>query len=354
MPSTKLYFPSVGIQIFTYLFLFFGQTVIAYCLIRRFPYRVLRKTSWSRIIVACVFLDSWLFLFSSGLVTFGIGLETSLSACMTGIFLCIIFYASTKLLLYIFLIEKVHTVWSASTGTPRRKSAVYLAGIVSLVIYLAVAVLLVIGRISYLRLFDGVCIIGLKIFANIALLSYDIYMTLFFTALFVWPLMRTEFNSPHIRRVARRTLISSAVALVISTVNIAIATFMIDLPGWFCLLSYSVDITVNALAVFLVTTDQESSSQATALLPTAVPTISIVPVPPRFSRDSQIFRLSANVRNTKPHNDNDRNETDSNHHDNADHDMDMESSRADYSNKRAVEVLVSTVKETDRDSESEI
>jgi hypothetical protein len=38
-----------------------------------------------------------------GMVIFGAGLESSRAACSLGIYLCIIFYASSKALIYLFL-----------------------------------------------------------------------------------------------------------------------------------------------------------------------------------------------------------------------------------------------------------
>lgn len=38
-----------------------------------------------------------------GILTFGVGLETSLGTCMAGIYLCVFFYATSKLLVYCFL-----------------------------------------------------------------------------------------------------------------------------------------------------------------------------------------------------------------------------------------------------------
>jgi hypothetical protein len=54
-----------------------------------------------------IFADSWLFLFSAGLLISGIGLSLNEHACSAGIFLCIFLYAFSKLLIYWFLGEFV-------------------------------------------------------------------------------------------------------------------------------------------------------------------------------------------------------------------------------------------------------
>ncbi|KAK7436757.1 hypothetical protein VKT23_009813 [Stygiomarasmius scandens] len=202
-----------------------------------------------------------MYMITGGLLIFGIGLETSLSVCMTGVFLCIVFYASTKVLLYLFLIEKVHVVWSTSHNTPRLRSPIYLIGLGTILLYAAVGIVLIIGRVHYLHEGDGYCYIGLKFYASLTLLSYDIYITFFLTALFLWPLMKSKLTNPRIQRVASRTLVSAAVALTMSTINVAVLTAWHGHErGWMCLTCCTTDIIFNALALFWVTKDAQSSS----------------------------------------------------------------------------------------------
>jgi hypothetical protein len=42
-------------------------------------------------------------MFLGGVLIFGVGLETHEAGCSAGIYLCIVFYASSKLLIYAFL-----------------------------------------------------------------------------------------------------------------------------------------------------------------------------------------------------------------------------------------------------------
>jgi hypothetical protein len=63
----------------------------------------LSRLSWARIFLLLILVDSWLFLFTSGVVVFGAGLELHASVCSLGIYLCIVSYASSKMLIYCFL-----------------------------------------------------------------------------------------------------------------------------------------------------------------------------------------------------------------------------------------------------------
>ncbi|KAF5363225.1 hypothetical protein D9758_008385 [Tetrapyrgos nigripes] len=261
--DTGLSFPSQTIQALVCLVYFIGLSAISHCVSHRFPTGNWRHIPWIRWLNFCVFVDSWLFTFTSGLLIFGIGLETSLNVCRSGIFLCIIFYASTKALLYIFLIEKVHIVWSISANQSRLRSPVYLLGLMSILLYCVVTVLLVVGRITYISERDRYCYIGLKFYASVALLTYDLYITVFLTALFLWPLMSSKMiiNSP-LRQVARKTLVSASVALAMSTVNIAILTAWHGHErGYVCLVCCTTDIICNSLALFWVTKDAQVNSR---------------------------------------------------------------------------------------------
>lgn len=63
----------------------------------------LRRASWARLCVLIVFIDSYLFLFTTGVLILGIGMATSTAACSLGIYLCIVFYGTSKLFIYLFL-----------------------------------------------------------------------------------------------------------------------------------------------------------------------------------------------------------------------------------------------------------
>lgn len=67
----------------------------------------LRRASWARLCVLMVFVDSYLFLFTTGVLILGIGMATSTAACSLGIYLCIVFYGTSKLFIYLFL-SKLH------------------------------------------------------------------------------------------------------------------------------------------------------------------------------------------------------------------------------------------------------
>ncbi|KAJ7247606.1 hypothetical protein B0H12DRAFT_736805 [Mycena haematopus] len=267
MPS----FPSTGLQIMNCLIYFFGITVLTHFLSRSLAIDNLgsrnthSRLTWPRLCTLTIFLDSWLFLFSSGILIFGVGLETR-ESCSAGIYLCIVFYSSSKLLIYAFLIEKVHVVWAV--GEKRFRSPVYIICAVTVGLYAGVITLLFFGRISQFQVGDNVCVIGLQAIASIPLLSYDLYVNVLLTGLFLWPLIRSNLSTPRLRRVAIRTLLSSGVALTTSTVNIVVLTVLRGHElGWAFLASCGTDVILNAFALFLVT---GASRQGTTTLSSCI------------------------------------------------------------------------------------
>lgn len=70
---------------------------------------------------------------------------------------------------------------------------------------------------------------------SLSLLVYDLFLNVFLTSLFVWPILNSSFKNPKIRAVAIKTMLSALAALTTSTVNILILTLMHGRQlGWVC------------------------------------------------------------------------------------------------------------------------
>ncbi|KAJ7767288.1 hypothetical protein B0H16DRAFT_1716908 [Mycena metata] len=250
-------FPSSGVQAFIAATQFLGVTILTFFFSRRVlgepgSGQTLATLTWPRICILLVFIDSYLFVFTSGILIFGVGLQMNKTACAAGIYICVLFYSSSKVLIYAFLTEKVYIVWD--TGRPRFRSPVFLVCIATVFSYVAVIIIMIIGRVEQFRPGDHACVIGLKPTASIPLLSYDLFINILLTTLFLWPLLRSTHSSARLRRVATRTLVASAMALTTSTINIAVLTIMKGRQlGWLCLACCGVDVLCNAAALFWVT-----------------------------------------------------------------------------------------------------
>ncbi|KAG8986586.1 hypothetical protein FRB90_003903 [Tulasnella sp. 427] len=253
-------FPSHSWQLLSSAVTLLGLSVLSYCFARRTDVGSVwdpvswRNLTWPKVCVILIFVHSWLFIFCAGLLMSGAGLSTSHLNCSLAIFSCILLYAVSKLFIYLFLIEKVYVVWAPhGTARPTRlKSRVYCICCALLVPLLIIIVVLLFGRIAHLRETDRVCVIGLRKGGSLSLLCYDLAMTAILTTLFVYPLLRSKV-SPRLRQVASRTLIASTAALVTSCANIAVLTVLHGKElGWVCLSSCGADVTINALAIYVV------------------------------------------------------------------------------------------------------
>ncbi|KAF9041111.1 hypothetical protein BDZ89DRAFT_1009854 [Hymenopellis radicata] len=251
----SLIFPSPGMQVLSSFIYFAGISIISHCVSRRLAseklnsWNTLKQIPWPRLCILLIFLDSWLFLFSSGIITFGVGLSTNAMTCAVAIYICVFFYATSKLLIYCFLIEKVHVVWSPTAGTKRRHSRIYMIAATIVGAYVAVILSMIIGKSPSCGTRSSLYI-GLKRYSTIMLLTYDLYINVFLTSLFLYPLLRCNMN-PLVRNVALRTLIAACVALTTSTVNMVVLTLMKGHQlAWVCLGCCGTDVVFNALALF--------------------------------------------------------------------------------------------------------
>ncbi|KAH8826428.1 hypothetical protein DL96DRAFT_1607964 [Flagelloscypha sp. PMI_526] len=208
-------------------------------------------TSWPRLCVLIIFIDSWAFLFASGFLTLAIGLEENHHVCSAAIYMCIVFYTTSKFFIYAFLIEKVHIVWSPPEAR-RFQSRPFVLCFIALIAYFVIIILNLFGRIHYI--FNDLCIIGLQRWSALPLLAYDLIMNFVLTGLFVWPIKRNRTLNPMVKRVARRSFIASSFALTSSTTNIAVLGVLHGRePGWVCLACCSADVLVNAYAIYWAT-----------------------------------------------------------------------------------------------------
>ncbi|KAF9323840.1 hypothetical protein BG006_001109 [Podila minutissima] len=227
-----------------------------------------RKTSgtnmssinYARGLVISLYMVSWGFTTIAAVLT-----STNpgnMTSCALSIFVCISLYAASKIIIYLFLIEKVYVV--SSVTTTRKDTLLYRVNILLLTPYTVILVLMVLNRVAVLDEKDE-CIIGLKPLASIFLILYDIFVSSWLTILFIRPLMSTNSvlqgpSKGKLRQVARRTLIGSIVALVLSSGNV----FTLVYYGGYedsvlCLLSCTLDVTLNAVTVHWVTSRARGS-----------------------------------------------------------------------------------------------
>lgn len=217
---------------------------------------------YARVLVMALFTCSWAFnLITTLLVSTN---NNNIISCTLSIFMCITLYAMSKIMIYLFLIEKIYVV--VSTEQSRMESKLYRFNIALLIPYVAIFVLMIVFRTAYIT-DDGsyYCHIGLALPATLSLVGYDFIITSYYTIQFIrtliWPnknvASSTAGMQTSLRYVAKRNLVAAVVALIVSTANVIILISLDGVErGLVCLTSCTLDVTINCAAIFWVTSHQ--------------------------------------------------------------------------------------------------
>ncbi|GAB5587277.1 hypothetical protein Unana1_02177 [Umbelopsis nana] len=219
-------------------------------------------THYARILVTSLFVVSWAFNLTSTLLVSTN--NNNFISCSLSIFICITLYAISKIFIYLFLIEKIYVV--VSNEQSRLESKLYRFNLALLLPYVGIFILMILYRVAYIT-DDGnyYCHIGLDLPATLSLVGYDFFITTYYTLMFVrmliWPNQNMANSSAgtqtSLRYVAKRNLVAAVVALVVSTANVVILITLHGVErGLVCLTSCTLDVTLNAAAIFWVTSHQ--------------------------------------------------------------------------------------------------
>ncbi|KAG0325687.1 hypothetical protein BGZ99_000277 [Dissophora globulifera] len=210
--------------------------------------------NYARGLVISLYLVSWTFSFMATMLV-----QTNdfnIISCKLSIYSCIVLYALSKIIIYLFLMEKVYVV--TAVGSTRSEFMLYKINLALLLPYLGILTLMFVFQVSEVDE-DGVCYIGLAKAAALPLILYDIILSTWLTALFIRPLMSSTSllqgpSKGKLRDVARRTLMGCIAALVLSSANVfTLVYFHGHERGLICLASCTLDVTLNAITIHWVT-----------------------------------------------------------------------------------------------------
>ncbi|KAI3536575.1 hypothetical protein CSPX01_10659 [Colletotrichum filicis] len=226
--------------------------------------------NWRRIpfvvwLVLAVYIDSYLFVFVTAVLQFALGVNKNVQICDGAILLCLVCYLSTKVLIYLFLVEKAHIIRGATK--PRLQSKLYLFNSFGMLgVYAVIAILNFIFRIT--RIDDGQCYIGMQKVSMIPLISFDAVVNVYLTILFLIPL-KSLYSFKHfpktpanirLRSVALRTFVGALCTLTSSIVNLTVLMVLNGEPGWVCLMCCNSDILFSAIVVQWVTSKDNQAT----------------------------------------------------------------------------------------------
>lgn len=240
--------------------------------------KIQRVQGWSGLpgvawIVFAIYLDSWMFILVSSTLKFGVGLNTSFRVCEGALFLCLTSYVLTKLLIYMFLVEKAYVIRQGTTPKSRLKSKLYLFNSFGMLgCFAVVGVFNLIYRITSLE--DGRCVIGMERTVMIPLISFELLVNVYLTILFLIPL-RTLYNfqgvqrssaNERMRTIAYRTFIGAVSTTASSVVNLTVLMALNGEPAWVCFVCCQLDIAYSAIIVHWVTSKDKTTPAPTYIV----------------------------------------------------------------------------------------
>jgi hypothetical protein len=237
-------------------------------------------TPFIRWLVICIYIVGILFVSSSTILQYGFGLNVT-PYCKTAILLCLVFYLSAKVLMYLFLAERARLMCLPLVN--RKYDSIWLANVAMIVVgFGIIAVLAFKYLVSEVSPIDGQCRIGLQLGITVALLAYDLFINMWLTGLFIklaakyidrlfpecvsrwWtglnqrlrpqatsspansddddrPVLAIDASSD-LAKLTRKTLAGSAIMMSSTIVNLAVLLrFHGEEAGWVCLLICTID-----------------------------------------------------------------------------------------------------------------
>ncbi|KAF9356240.1 hypothetical protein BGX34_010019 [Mortierella sp. NVP85] len=221
--------------------------------------------NYARGLVISLYLVSWAFSFMACMLA-----QTNnfnMVSCVMSIYSCIVLYAISKVIIYLFLMEKVYVV--TAVGSTRSDFMLYRVNMCLILPYIGIFALMIKFRVHEID-DKGVCHIGLLKPAALPLILYDIFLSCWLTALFIRPLMSSTSllqgpSKGKLRDVARRTLLGCIIALVLSSANVfTLVYFQGYERGLICLASCTADVTLNAITIHWVTSRGGGRAAGTA------------------------------------------------------------------------------------------
>ncbi|KAF1850842.1 uncharacterized protein K460DRAFT_328129 [Cucurbitaria berberidis CBS 394.84] len=275
----------------------------------------LKNLSLTHVLIYLLYFFSMAFVFSAAVAESGLGLS-SYNVCRGAVILCLAFYTSSKVIMYLILVERAHAL--RAPYMRRTYDWLWITGTLSIAaVFGTIAVTGFIWPIANISRKDGRCRIGLPQFVTIPLLTFDVFINVLLTLVFVYllsPLVRAGslptaafpasrftkcFGSLCSRSRARnsvdlhtsnqqrartiekllwRTFIGSCLVLIPTVGNMAsLTSFKGRELGWVCLTICSVDVTFTVCVFHWLTLGSSEADEraSTALVPDTLSTSNI-------------------------------------------------------------------------------
>ncbi|KAM0747195.1 hypothetical protein T439DRAFT_328957 [Meredithblackwellia eburnea MCA 4105] len=222
-------------------------------------WREVGLTRWA--LLACL-TDSVIFVFCAAFMTLGIGTTFDQGSCKAAFWLCVAFYATGKVLVTWFLVERAQLVHGGLTT--RRESRLYRANVLLLLAWITIFAVVCARNRTHLRT-DGQCLVETTDLASGIAVGIEVLINLYLSVLFAWPLYRGQWSSPSLKALAVKSLIAVAVSMTFSVGNMIIFTVLHGKEiGWMCLACCTVDVSMTAFTLYIISNSETTAANASA------------------------------------------------------------------------------------------
>ncbi|GAA5867751.1 hypothetical protein JCM3774_003400 [Rhodotorula dairenensis] len=212
------------------------------------------------------------FVFISSLLVLGSSPGRALRVCKASIWLCLVLYSASKLLVYLVLLERLYIVHgnSATARGGRSRSPLYVIGAVLLVLWTGLIFLIVPWKSAQLRGKDGACVLSLRLWTLFPSLAMDCIANLYLSVVFIIPVARSRFSEA--KRLARTSTIATLASLAVTVCNAIALSILHGKERMFvCLGACALDVTANAVIVYVVTTPRRDRDSTPSRVVSPVP-----------------------------------------------------------------------------------
>ncbi|KAF2630365.1 hypothetical protein BU25DRAFT_335195, partial [Macroventuria anomochaeta] len=160
--------------------------------VRQIDRKQVKNLCLAHVLLFLLYFVSMCFVFSAAVVKSGLGL-VSLGTCRVALFLCLGFYVLSKVVMYLFLIERARAL--RVPFMKRTHDWIWVTGFILVFSgFTAIGVVAYMNPVADMSPIDGRCRIGVPRYTTIPLVSYDVGLNVLLTLVFVYllsPLIRS-------------------------------------------------------------------------------------------------------------------------------------------------------------------
>ncbi|KAF2457261.1 hypothetical protein BDY21DRAFT_392487 [Lineolata rhizophorae] len=273
------------------------MVILAWLLGSRAKYLRLRhifRMNPTRLIVVIQHALAVAFVFCAAVVESGLGLSTD-SSCFSAIIVCLVFYVLSKIVMYVFLVERAHALRDPFLS--RAHDAVWVSFmLVVLTGFGSIATVAFVYPLHDISALDGKCRIGIPLKVSVPLLAYDIAINIGLTAVFIALLGRALRFDPFAhhaaaappplpapatggpppaadaprpsllsarlkaslgRRLAWKSFAGAGLVLIPTVANLGVLYYLNGREqGWLCFTVCTLDVTWAVIIIHCLTTDE--------------------------------------------------------------------------------------------------